>query len=137
MLTTLEFGMASRVVSAILFAVMFNITALAGGLYAIETGSHPSAAPATSGAMSDMAGMDMAQSTSSPHENGVPNDDDCNLPWSPGCGFRALCAPVAMTVGPLILAGVPCRHHPPVEDVDQVPASADRSPDHPPPRVLK
>ena len=127
--------MTSRVASLILLAVMLNVTALGGGLYAIEPASHSSAGGLMTGGMASMPGMDMGQSTSNSHESGVPNDDDCKLPWSPGCGFRALCAPVAMTVGPLAVAGVPSRHNPPVEHVDHAPASADRSPDHPPPRV--
>ena len=135
MLTTIEFGMTSRVASSILLAVMLNITALGGGLYAIQ--AHPrttgSAGVVNAGDMGAMAGMDMGQSGS--HESDAPNDEGCTLPWAPGCAFQALCVPVAMTVHPLLIAAVPHRHTPPVIAVDLAPASADRSPDHPPPRV--
>lgn len=125
--TRLEFGMIRRLAWSFLWAVMANVSALGGGVYSIQAGSD---------SHDEMPGMDMSNSAPAvPHQEKTPAPDECRFPWAPGCGSPSLCVPVAMTISPCVVSTVISQREAPVAALVQAPASADRSPDHPPPRV--
>ena len=115
--------MAGRLGSLLLFLVMLNVTASSSGLI-----------PA-SRVMPDMPGMDMSQTHGSSHGDPQPSDEGCKFPWSPGCTAFSPCAPVALIATASESALSAPSDHTPVVLVVRVPASADRSTDHRPPRA--